>query len=190
MLVICTGIPGVGKTTVMESMRALLEQRGTACLIVNFGTIMFEVAFKEKIVDDRDRMRRLPAEVQRHIQRKAAEHIANLARGETVILDTHCTIKTKQGFFPGLPRAVLDDLAPDAMVLVEAPAEEIYLRRMGDPTRSRDDDSQEDIRAHQMMNRAYAASYSAYSGCCVKIIENRQGQAEKAAHDFFAVMGV
>ena len=54
-VVIVTGVPGVGKSTVM----AAAEEYGYK--IVNFGTTMFEEAQKEG-VKDRDDMRKLSIE--------------------------------------------------------------------------------------------------------------------------------
>ena len=60
-VVIVTGVPGVGKSTVM----AAAEEYGYK--IVNFGTTMFEEAQKEG-VNDRDDMRKLAIEDSRTSQ--------------------------------------------------------------------------------------------------------------------------
>ena len=56
-----TGVPGVGKSTVMA---AAVEY---GYKIVNFGTIMFEEARKEGVAD-RDDMRKLAVEDQQRLQ--------------------------------------------------------------------------------------------------------------------------
>ena len=46
-VVIVTGIPGVGKTTVINSAIDILKEKyGEEVLILNFGTEMFEVSVK------------------------------------------------------------------------------------------------------------------------------------------------
>ena len=65
-VVIVTGIPGVGKTTVINAAVDLVkEKHSEEVLILNFGTEMFEVASKAGDVKDRDEMRKLPTGKQR-----------------------------------------------------------------------------------------------------------------------------
>ena len=52
--VIITGVPGVGKTTVVNEVLKKLSLEGVEYKSINFGTFMFEVAMNEKIVQDRD----------------------------------------------------------------------------------------------------------------------------------------
>ena len=67
-IVIVTGVPGVGKSTVMGAA----EEYGYN--IVNFGTTMFEEAQKEG-VSSRDDMRKLAVEDQQRLQKQAGEKI-------------------------------------------------------------------------------------------------------------------
>ena len=69
-LVVLTGIPGSGSTTLLG--KALDE---VDYVHLNYGDIMTEIAIQEKIVNDRDDLRKLPAETQRDIQAKAAKEI-------------------------------------------------------------------------------------------------------------------
>ena len=69
-LVVLTGIPGSGSTTLLK--RALEE---VDYVHLNYGDIMTEIAIKENIVEDRDSLRKLPAETQKEIQAKAAKEI-------------------------------------------------------------------------------------------------------------------
>ena len=137
-IIVVTGIPGVGKTTVMKS-----AAEGMDIKFVTFGTVMSEIAIEEDLVEDRDEMRKLTLDQQKDLQIKASERIANM---KNVILDTHCTIKTPKGYLPGLPEWVIKKLNPTAIVVVEADSEEIYNRRAGDPTRNRDPDTKEQIK--------------------------------------------
>ncbi len=178
--IIVTGIPGVGKTTVME---AAAEHAGRT--IVVYGTAMFEVATERGLVEHRDDMRRLDPAVQKEVQMAAAEKMA--AMGD-IIVDTHCTIKTPKGYLPGLPAWVLENLKPDTIVLVEADDEEIAGRRASDETRKRDADSVEAIAEHQEVNRRFAASYATLTGATVATVYNHDGRVEDAKEQILAVL--
>jgi len=171
-VIVVTGIPGVGKTTVMKK-----AAEGMDIEFVTMGTVMFEIAEEEGIVKDRDDMRKLSLKEQKDLQIKAAEKVGAMGN---VILDTHCTIKTPKGYMPGLPEWVVKKVNPTAIVLVEADAEEIYNRRASDKTRNRDPDTKEQIHEHQMMNRSAAMSYASLTGATVKIVFNHDNKIEDA----------
>ena len=126
---------------------------------------------------DRDEMRKLPLEKQKELQIKTAERVAEM---KNVIVDTHCTVKTPQGYMPGLPEWVIKRLNPRTIVIVEADPEEIYRRRQKDKTRKRDPDTIEEINEHQQMNRAIAMAYAALSGATVKIVFNHDNAIDEA----------
>ncbi len=182
MRVIVTGVPGVGKSSVMEgvSKRFLVP-------IVSYGTVMFEEAKARKLVETRDEMRKLPAETQRGVQAKAAERIGAMA---DAIIDTHCLIKTREGYLPGIPMTVLTLIAPHAVVLVEAPSAQIFGRRAKDPTRSRDPDSESAIEEHQRLNRAAACAMAVVSGATVKVVPNLDGGVDDAVAVLSEVFGI
>ncbi|HEX2066758.1 MAG TPA: adenylate kinase [Candidatus Thermoplasmatota archaeon] len=179
--IIVTGIPGVGKTTVMEAAAKARDLR-----IAVYGTVMFEVASAKGLVQSRDEMRRLPAETQKAIQREAARRIAGMG---DVIVDTHCSIKTPTGYLPGLPAWVLAELEPTALVLVEADPEEILRRRQGDATRRRDDDTLQAIAEHQEYNRRFAAACATLTGATVHTVHNKDGAVEAALEQMLPVLG-
>ncbi len=166
-LVVLTGIPGSGSTTILN--KALEE---VDYVHLNYGDIMTELAIEEELVDDRDALRKLPAETQKEIQAKAAKRIKEKSEKDNIIVDTHCTINTPSGFLPGLPIWVLEQLQPDLFVMVEANPDEIIYRRLSDDTRSRDVERAKDIKLHQEMNRAASMAYATLTGATVKIIEN------------------
>ena len=66
--VIITGVPGVGKTTVVNGALARLKEEGITYESLNFGSFMFEVAQRDGIVKDRDEMRKLDREGQKRLQ--------------------------------------------------------------------------------------------------------------------------
>jgi adenylate kinase len=184
--VIITGVPGVGKTTVVTGALKKLEEEGISYKTLNFGTYMFEVAQKEGIVKDRDEMRRLDKEVQKRLQKRAAKEMTK--EEGNVLIDTHASIKTPKGYLAGLPEWVLKELMPDTIVLVETNEDQILLRRLTDETRTRDLEGSYGIAEHQQFNRSIAAAYSMVTGCTIKYITNADFLLEKAALDMAAVL--
>ncbi len=179
--VIITGVPGVGKTTVVNEALQKINQEGINYESLNFGTFMFELAQKEGIVSDRDEMRKLDRGEQKRLQKMAAKEISK--RPGNIIIDTHASIRTPKGFLPGLPEWVLAELMPDTVVLVETDEDQILLRRMGDETRVRDMEGARSISEHQQFNRSIAAAYAMVTGCSVKIVVNPDFLLERAVLD-------
>ena len=174
-IIVVTGIPGVGKTTVMQK-----AAEGMDISFVTFGSVMIDIAKDLKMVKDRDEMRKLSLEQQKQLQINTAEKVGQM---KNVIVDTHCTVKTPKGYMPGLPEWVLKKLNPTAIVIVEADPQEIYNRRAKDMTRNRDPDSVEKIAEHQMMNRAAAMSYATLTGATVKIVFNHDDALDAAVKE-------
>jgi len=167
-MIIVMGLPGAGKTTVLKGLK-------TDYTVRNFGDLMLEVEKEMFGIKDRDEMRKLPVEKQKAAQKKVYERLSH-EKGK-FLLDTHCSISTPQGFFPGLPFEYLKMLKVDGLVLITADVHEVAQRRSNDPARVRDVD---DIALHDQMNRAYLAAYSAFTGAPAVVIVNRQGKAEEA----------
>ena len=184
-LVVLTGIPGSGSTTLLN--KALEE---VDYLHLNYGDIMTEIAIKENIVDDRDALRKLPAETQKEIQSKAAKEIKSRSEKENVIVDTHCSINTPAGFLPGLPIWVLEQLQPDQFILIEANPDEIIYRRLNDDSRERDVQKVKDIDTHQQINRATAMSYATLTGATVKIVENHDNHLDSSVKKLVNVLNL
>jgi adenylate kinase len=174
-IIVVTGIPGVGKTTVMQK-----AAEGLDIEFVTFGTVMIDIAKELKLVKDRDEMRKLTLDQQKQLQIKTAEKVGKM---KNVILDTHCTVKTPKGYMPGLPEWVLRKLNPTAIVIVEADPQEIFNRRAKDTTRNRDPDSVEKIAEHQMINRAAAMAYATLTGATVKIVFNHDNALDTAVKE-------
>jgi len=167
-MIIVMGVPGAGKTSVLNGLK-------TDYKIVNYGDLMLEIEKKEFGIKDRDEMRKLPMEKQKLAQKLVAEELARMP--EKVILDTHCSIATPSGYYPGLPFRFLKLWNVDAFVYITADVKAIAARRQNDPTRKRDVD---DVALHDEMNKAYLASYSAFMGSPAVIIYNGQDKLEEA----------
>ncbi len=175
MKIIVTGIPGAGKTTVLEKAIAESEKK---YMYVNYGNVMFDEAKSKGLVKDRDEMRKLNPKIQKEIQKNAAKKIGKM---ENVIIDTHASILTHNGYLPGLPEWVLKEIMPNTIVILEASPEEISRRRAKDVSRKRDTEDIEGIKEHQEMNRAIAMAYSVLTGATIKIIQNHDNGIEEVA---------
>ncbi len=120
-------------------------------------------------------MRKIPVEKQREVQKIVYKNLSK-EKGK-FILDTHCSVSTPQGYFPGVPFDYLKLLKVDALVLITADPQEVAARRASDPTRKRDAD---DVALHDQMNKSFLAAYSAFTAAPAVIIMNRQGKSEEA----------
>lgn len=187
-VVVITGVPGSGKTTVMKEALRRLESTGVTYRVVNYGDVMFEIMSERLGVKHRDEMRKIEMSVYREIQREAGKRIAKMTEESNVIVDTHCLVKKPEGYYPGLPVWVLEELKPDVLILVEADPAEISERRRKDADRIRDQDKPEEIDEHQQMNRAIAVAYATLTGAAVKIIQNRDGKLNEAAENMVEVL--
>lgn len=187
-LVVVTGVPGVGGTTLTQKAMEVLKEEGINYKMVNFGTIMFEVAKSENLIEDRDQMRKLDPDTQKRIQKMAGRKISEMTADAPVIVDTHSTIKTPMGYLPGLPKWVLDELNPDIIVIVETTGDEILMRRIGDGSRNRDLESTGNIEEHQFMNRCAAMTYGVLTGATVKIIKNKDKLLEEGVEELLSIL--
>ena len=179
--VVVVGIPGVGKTTLINKIVELIKDHNKSVKVTNFGTIMFEVA-KENGLDDRDQLRKLPIMEQKKLQSNAAEKLSKLD-DDVVIIDTHAFIRTPEGFNPGLPYHVLQIIEPSHFILVTAKTEEIYNRRMKDETRNRDKVSVATIKKELDIQSAMMSACSVLTGSPLKPILNSEGKLEEAANE-------
>ena len=186
-LIIVTGVPGAGKSTVLvESWKQV--EKDLHYSIVSFGTEMLTLCIEAGLVADRDEMRNLSADAQEEMQWRTTKRIVE--RPENILLDTHCTIKTGSGsYLPGFTPRMLERMSPKAIILVDAHEAEIRGRRRLDKSRPlRTIESNEDILEHKLINRAYAAAFSARSSCLLRIIQNNTGEFDRAVEEFVSTI--
>lgn len=186
--VVVVGIPGVGKTTLINKIVELIKNNDKSVKVTNYGTIMFEVA-KENGINDRDELRKLPISQQKNLQKIAAEKLSKTDE-DIVIIDTHAFIRTPEGFNPGLPYHVLQIIQPSHFILVTAKTEEIYNRRMKDETRNRDKVSIETIKKELDIQSAMMSACSVLSGSPLKPVLNSEGKLEEAANQIIRAIGL
>ncbi len=186
-IIIVAGVPGAGKSTVLLEAWKRVEKE-LNYTIVSFGTEMLQLCQSAGLVADRDEMRNLSPDVQEEMQWRATKRIAE--RPENILLDTHCTIKTGSGsYLPGFTPRMLERMSPKAIILVDAHEAEIRGRRRLDKSRPlRTIESNDDILEHKVINRAYAAAFSARSCCLLRIIQNNTGEFERAVEEFVSTI--
>ena len=170
------GIPGVGKTTLVKKLVELLQAKKHSVRVESFGTLMLKEA--ADYVKNRDDLRRLDILQQKKLQNKVASKIASFDE-DIVLVDTHAFIATDSGFYPGLPNNILEIINPNHFVSVSARPEEIYNRRMGDGTRSRDIISIESIKKELALQDSI--SCSVLSGSPILTVETLEGKADGVA---------
>ena len=175
--IIVVGIPGVGKTTVLSEVKKSLEQLGVQTALAEFGKIMLEEALLLNI-KNRDDIRRLQIQDQKNLQRKAATKIAQII-SDIVIIDTHLFINTFEGYYPGLPMELINQLEPSNLILIVAKPEEIYHRRQNDSTRDRDIISIDSIQNEIELSKMLLSSCSVISGAPFKIISNDENHLKE-----------
>lgn len=183
---ITVGIPGVGKTTVINKAAEMLNNNGISASVIVFGTVMFEEA-KALGVSHRDELRKLPVMEQKRLQELAATKIASM-KDEIIFIDTHLFISTKQGYYPGLPISLLEILKPTNFIMIAADPQEILRRRLEDKTRQRDICKYDDIKHDLEIAQIMVASCSILTGAPFAIIFNNDGRVEEAARQIMEVV--
>jgi len=190
-VIVVTGIPGTGKTTVCNELAKLAKQIGRKVEVINYGTVMVELSHKSGKSLHRDELRKFGLALQRNLQAEAAKIISKKAaefEGE-VIVDTHMSIKTVDGYWAGLPSHVLQLLNPDMFILVEAEPREVSSRRLKDITRKRDKALEGEIAEEILFSRLMATACAVLTGASVKIVKNPAGKQVGAAKEVLKLLG-
>ncbi len=184
MKVVLVAVPGAGKTTIIQ----LLKRKKPDIKVVNYGDYMFKIARDKYGIKDRDQIRtKLSLDEYRQVQLEAAKEIGKL-KGD-IVIDTHLAIKTKKGYYPGLPNDVAQELKPDVIVILEFNPKDVIERRLKDmkidkpvmteigtirvPRPGRDLETEEEIDLHQEINRIFGVVVSNQTKATLKIINLR-----------------
>ena len=186
--IILVGIPGVGKTTLLTTMVEILKNHKKIVVVINYGSLMFDVA-KQNGLQDRDELRKLSVSEQQRLQKIAAEQISEHDE-EVVIIDTHAFINSPEGYYPGLPEHVLKIIKPDNFVSVSAKPEEIYNRRMKDDTRNRDKITLANIKKELDVQSGMISACAVITGSPVRLVLNGEGKIDEAADKIIKAIGL
>jgi len=189
-IIVVTGIPGTGKTTVCNELAKLAKQIGRKVEVINYGTVMVELSSKSGKSLHRDELRKSGLAFQRNLQAEAARIISKKAtevEGDFII-DTHMSIKTVDGYWAGLPSHVLQLLNPDMLILVEAEPREVLSRRLKDITRKRDKALEGEVAEEILFSRLMAAACAVLTGASVKTVKNPAGKQVEAAKEVLKLL--
>ncbi|TSD14000.1 adenylate kinase [Haloglomus irregulare] len=173
---VLAGVPGVGLTALAERARKQLSDEYE---LVNFGDVMLEQAVANDLVETRGDLAGLPRETTRRLQRRAGEYVADRSDAAEVLLTTHLVVETDVGLLPGLPDAVLRDVDPDLLVVVETTPETVRERRTESP-RGYEDETALAIEFEQDFNRTAAFEYAVAADAPVRLVENEADVAAGA----------
>jgi len=194
IVTIVLGVPGVGKTTVLNNLVKLAKEKQIKVIIKNLGDYMLREALKRGFVSSRDELRYLKIRQQLELQLLAAKSIIQdaykeLSENDVLIIDTHAIIRTKYGYWTGIPKQLVDELKPDAFIIIEADINEIISRQLRDKTRYRADFAKPEIVSELMeLTRRNAFSAALFNSSLVRIVLNREGEAENAAKEILEVI--
>ena len=186
--VVIVGIPGVGKSSLVQTIVKKLHENNIDTSVHSYGTMMLEEA-KNIGIKDRDELRKLPVERQKALQKNTAKKISDL-KNKIIFIDTHAFISTQEGFYPGLPNHVIQIIQPTHFIAISARPEEIYNRRMKDETRNRDKVSIESIKKELAIQDSMLSTCSVLSGSPMKVILNNEGKIDEAANNVIKEIGV
>lgn len=167
MKIIVASVPGAGKTTILN----IVKEKLSGAKIVHAGDMFLELSKKKLKVEDRDELRKkLTMEQQRKFQEIVAEKISKM-KGKIILIDTHVSIKIPEGYFPALSEKAVKKLKPDLIVVLEFNPEEIIRRRMNDPSRNRDLESEKEIEEHQKVNQEFAVAAASHLEIPVEVLD-------------------
>ncbi len=187
-VIIVAGVPGVGKTTVLQELETVAEKRKIPLKIINFGDVMNQLFKKEGKQIHRDQMRRQDLALQARVQLKAARKVNNMLGRSTLVVDTHMFVRTADGIWPGTPKRVLDAIGPDLIVLIEADPDEVAKRRKVDRTRDRESNSVEEVKADLEWSRYMASADATLAGIPIQIVQNMEGSQNQAAKELLKII--
>ncbi|MCC5446921.1 adenylate kinase [Candidatus Nanobsidianus stetteri] len=183
MIVIVVGVPGVGKTSVINEARKYLKYEFK---VVNTGDIMFELAKEKYNINNRDEIRKkLTFEQQKEIQKEAIKRIKEMEKESDIILDTHLVIESYEGYIPGMLREYAEILRPDGIAVIISDPDKIFVRRLKDiQIRGRDIENLKRIEIQQNLTIYFTTIFMFEYGTIVEVINNEEGLLEEAAKKF------
>ncbi len=186
--VIVAGIPGVGKTTVLQELETISSEKRVPLKVVNFGDIMSQIFKKTGRDLHRDHMRRQDLNLQTRVQQQAARTISRMRGSSSLVVDTHMFVRTIDGLWPGTPKRVLDALQPDLIVLIEAEPEQVAKRRSMDTAREREGNELGKVQADLEWSRYMASANAVIAGIPIQIVKNAEGRQHQAAEDLLKII--
>ena len=183
MIVLVIGVPGVGKTSVINEAKKYLKYEFK---VVSTGDIMFELAKEKYNINNRDEIRKkLTFEQQKEIQSEAIKKIKEMEKENDIILDTHLVIESYEGYIPGMLREYAEILRPDGIAVIVSDPDKIFVRRLKDiQIRGRDIENLKRIEIQQNLTIYFTTIFMFEYGTIVEVINNEEGLLEESAKKF------
>ena len=183
MIVLVVGLPGVGKTSVINEAKKYLKYEFK---VVNTGDIMFELAKEKYNINNRDEIRKkLTFEQQKEIQKEAIKRIKEMEKESDIILDTHLVIESYEGYIPGMLREYAEILRPEGIIVIISDPDKIFVRRLKDiQIRGRDIENLKRIEIQQNLTIYFTTIFMFEYNTIVEVINNEEGLLEEAAKKF------
>jgi adenylate kinase len=183
MIVMVVGVPGVGKTSVINEAKKYLKYEFK---VVNTGDIMFELAKEKYNINNRDEIRKkLTFEQQKEIQKEAIKRIKEMEKESDIILDTHLVIESYEGYIPGMLREYAEILRPDRIAVIISDPDKIFVRRLKDiQIRGRDIENLKRIEIQQNLTIYFTTIFMFEYNTIVEVINNEEGLLEESAKKF------
>lgn len=179
-VVIVSGVPGAGKSTVLKELSAT-----TGVHVINMGTLMLEIAKEHGYLKGRDSLRFLSNKEISKLRLHAVKKI-DLMAGK-VVIDTHVTVGENGRYVPGLPDAALAKLENiTGLIYIEAATKDIMERRKVDATRSRENEDELMVENQRQLNISMLSAASTYLNVPIFIVINRQGNLKKTVAEIKA----
>ncbi|MEM0200999.1 MAG: AAA family ATPase [Candidatus Micrarchaeaceae archaeon] len=176
--VIITGTPGSGKSTIISKIKKYK--------IFNIGTEILKRVPDKSISRDELRNKLKYHEVLK-IRKTVFDELEKV-KGNAII-DTHTSVKSGNKYIPGFSKSDLSVMKDvKAIIYIDALAVDILLRRIGDKTRNREDETAEEIEEHRSVNLGLASYYAVYLGVPLYIIKNKQDRLDEIRKEIEKVL--
>ncbi len=175
-LILVTGTPGAGKSTILEG---LIKKKSIN--LINLGNVMLNIAKEKHGIQNREDLGRMDEEQIRQNREDAFAEI--IAKKKDSIIDTHLTIKYGRRYVPGVTIEELQKIRIKAIVYIDATAKEIWNRRHNDPSkadRRNIADTEAEIDEQKAVNLAILSSCAIYLSIPIYIIYNSDRKAAEA----------
>jgi adenylate kinase len=177
--VIVVGIPGAGKSTIIDSVTK--DSKDT---FVNIGNMMLDIGVKKGYFTDRDKIRYQSNDERKELIRDVFDEISKMEGN--IIIDTHASMGAHGRYMPGLPCDVVAGIKDSlrALICIDAPTDKIILRRERDTTRHREVEGPESIDMQRMINISALSAISEEYNVPLFVLFNEEDKQDESIKTF------